>query len=184
MFGKFFNQEELQAEFRKKADNSKLDLLLAGKSNVSEMQDCHHIIAQLYTRLRQVSLLLKEVAKTMIPAQRTSTSIQGNVETAQAKVAKHEYLFKQAESTLNSIMQFANFLPRHSDIHECLHSIDLETSKMSDTHARGHGKRSSSPKESIQSVEQSIQDVFRPPSARFGRAQRKSEMVSGDQTIL
>ena len=75
MFGKFFNQEELQAEFRKKADNSKLDFLLAGKSNVSDIQDCHHIIAQLYTRLRQVSLLLKEVAKTMIPAQRTSTSI-------------------------------------------------------------------------------------------------------------
>ena len=107
-FGKFFNQEGLADILNKKAENSRVDLCLLEKANNKDLDRCYSIIEQLYARIRQLSILVLEVSRALVP-QRSSSSMV-NVETIQAKISKHEYLIKLSELTLKDIVHFSNWI--------------------------------------------------------------------------
>ena len=66
------------------------------------------MIEQLYARIRQLSILVLEVSKALVP-QRSSSSMV-NMETVQTKISKHEHLIKLSELTLKEIVHFSNWI--------------------------------------------------------------------------
>lgn len=92
----------------KKAENSRVDLCLLEKANNKDLERCYATIEQLYARIRQLSILVLEVSRALVPS-RSSSSIV-NVETIQARISKHEYLIKLSELTLKDIVHFSNWI--------------------------------------------------------------------------
>lgn len=85
-FCKFFNSDLLQQIVDNKVDNSQLDRLLTKKVSREEFDKFLQVTDLLDKKIKQISTMQVEIAKTLIPT--TAASIYTPQETAQAKIAR------------------------------------------------------------------------------------------------
>ena len=78
------------------------------------MATCLRLIDEIYARLRSVSILTNEVTRSLVPSQRTSSSIQMQ-ETAQGKLIKFQELQRQSDLVMDSILQYKDQMVREEE---------------------------------------------------------------------
>ena len=70
-----------------KADQKQVKKVLQTKATYTDLRTCTKLIEEVYSKVKAVSVLTSEVTRSLIPSQRTSTSIQ-NQETTQGRLQR------------------------------------------------------------------------------------------------
>ena len=96
-FSKFFDQEELQKILDRKADIILLQSVQEAKANKTDLEECLHLIDNVHERLKHLSIVQVEIARSMIPQKTTST--YNKEEAINHKITRREFLLKQASVT-------------------------------------------------------------------------------------
>lgn len=73
MFQKFFDHEELQKLFDKKADVTSVQSVKDIKANKIDVEGCLNLIESVHERMKHISILQVEMARSLIPQKTSST---------------------------------------------------------------------------------------------------------------
>lgn len=104
-FQKFFDQEELSKTLERKADLEYVMTLQDIKANKLDLEGCVTLIQSVYERLKHLSILQVEVARSMLPTKNSSN--YSNAESNNSKQIRRDFLFKQAQMTAQWVVDFS-----------------------------------------------------------------------------
>ncbi|CDW87578.1 UNKNOWN [Stylonychia lemnae] len=106
-FQKFFDHEELQKVLDGKANLSLIQNLDEIKASKAQVSNCYKILEQMHDRIRQISILMVETAKTIQP-QKNSNNFE-KTESLNSKIARRDYLLRLSKLTAQWIEELEFF---------------------------------------------------------------------------
>jgi hypothetical protein len=92
----------LDDQFNQKVDVNKFNLEIKDKVDASEIPKIHHLVENLNTRMKQLSILQSEMARSLVPVM-ASSSLKGG-ENINTKMIRRDYIAKQAKITTDWIL--------------------------------------------------------------------------------
>eukprot|EP00347_Sterkiella_histriomuscorum_P007153 403350064 len=155
-FQKFFDQEELQKILDNKANLDMIQNLNDAKASKLQVLQINQMIEQLLERIKQLSILQVETARTLIPQKNQGNGFE-KTENLNSKISKREYLLKLTQLTAQWVDEFDM---QKNDVDNIYQLQRMKTSQMSTRRRFSNDAMDQSPQNFTTSIQQ-IKKIYK-----------------------